>query len=52
MNEAIKLQVFEEGHPKWDAQFPVPPVHTTYWKAEEWVRWVDNNGNWIRKAGS
>ena len=46
----IKLQVFKGGHPDWDAQFPVPPVHVTLWKAEDWVRWVDNNGHWIRKA--
>ena len=55
-----------EGHPDWDAQFTVPPVHHTLFlsimacvikgepipirEAEDWVRWVDNNGHWIRKA--
>ena len=49
LTHEIKLQVFREGHPDWDAQLPVPPVHPTLWEAEDWVRWVDNNGHWIRK---
>ena len=44
-----KLQVFGQGHPQWDAKFPSPGVHTTLWDAQDWIRWVDKNGRWIRK---
>ena len=50
LTHEIKLQALKGRHPDWDAQFPVPPVHTVYWAEEDWVRWVDNNGHWIRKA--
>jgi hypothetical protein len=57
LTHEIKLQVFMEGHPDWDAQFTVPPVPHALWEAEDWVRWVDSengsafgyNGHWIRK---
>jgi len=49
---SIKLQVFsKDGHQTWDAQFPAPPVCTAPWNTNDFVKWVDQKGNWFKKKG-
>jgi hypothetical protein len=45
----MKIHIVQLGHPNWDYQFSVPPVHTTMWDTLNWIKWIDKNGRWIKK---
>ena len=45
----IKIHIVELGHPNWDYQFPIPPVHTNKWNTLNWIKWIDEKGRWIKK---
>ena len=32
-------------------RFKVPPVHTTHWDDQDWINWIDNNGEWLPNEG-
>ena len=38
-----KISLFENR--KYHCQ--VPPVITTQWSAESWIRWIDATGSWL-----
>ena len=49
-SEEIKLSVFSDNnYTEWTAKFPPPDVYHGKWTPENWVKWVDNNGMWVRK---
>ena len=49
-SEEIKLLVFSDNnYTEWTAAFPPPDVYHGKWTPENWVKWVDNNGMWVRK---
>jgi|TARA_R100000655_G_scaffold87080_1_gene127216 hypothetical protein len=35
---------------EWDYKCPLPPVYTDNWLPEDWVKWVDGQGSWIKKG--
>jgi hypothetical protein len=45
----VKIQTFDIGHPNWDYQCMVPPVHTTMWNTLNWIDWIDTNGRWFKR---
>ena len=49
-SEEIKLAVFSgDNYTIWDAMFSPPDVCHVRWEPQDWVKWVDNNGMWVRK---
>ena len=32
-------------------RFEVPPVHNTLWSDQDWINWIDRNGEWLPNKG-
>jgi hypothetical protein len=48
VNGKAKLTYYEKvrKYARGEYTFPVPPVHTSYWTKDDWIRYIDNKGKW------
>lgn len=43
MNYSDKIKLYRAGK----YRMPVPPVTTALWNESDWIRFIDNKGEWI-----